>query len=263
MASSIVWILAAMALLAALETWIPLRARRREHRAHLAPNLVLTGITFAFNALLTGGLVAGLAWLEARDLGLLRSLALPAWAATAAAVVALDLATWVAHVSMHKLPLLWRFHRVHHADLELDVTTSFRQHPGETLVRAAFLAAFAAPLGVGAGAFALYRTLSAANALLEHANLRVPRRLDSLLSWAVVTPNMHKVHHSRAPQQTDTNYGNLLPLFDRLGGCFTPSEQGLRVDYGLEGFDAPETQTLPALLLAPFDAPGAEVAAST
>src|SRR5262249_33103618 len=149
-------------------------------------------------------------------------------------------------------------------------TTSIRQHPGETAIRAAFLAAFALPLGVTPGVFALYRSLSALNSALEHSNLRVPRRLDTLLSWLVVTPNAPKGHHSRAPRQTDTNYGNLLSGFDRLGGCFTPSEQGLCVAYGLEGFDVPEAQTTGALLLEPFRsatpsavAAGTEVAAST
>jgi sterol desaturase/sphingolipid hydroxylase (fatty acid hydroxylase superfamily) len=273
MSAQIAWILAGMALLAGVETWIPLRARRRAHRDHLAPNLTLTALTFGTNALLSAALVAGLAALESRELGLLHALGWPAWAAIAAAVIGLDFATWVAHVSMHRVPAFWRCHRVHHADRELDVTTTFRQHPGETLIRAGFLAAFAAPLGVGPAAFAFYRTLSAANALLEHANLRVPRRLDGLLSQAVATPNYHKVHHSRRPQETDTNYGNLLSLFDRLFACFTPSERGLQVEYGLEGFDAPETQTVKALLCAPFrevaeagsasGARGAEVAAST
>ncbi|HXK22094.1 MAG TPA: sterol desaturase family protein [Myxococcota bacterium] len=209
MLTSTAWILAAMALVAALERFVPLHVRARERRAHLVPNLALTAITFAVNALLTAALVTGLAGLESRDLGLLRALALPAWASIAAAIVALDFATWLAHTSMHRVPLFWRFHRVHHADRLVDVTTSIRQHPGETAVRALFLAAFAVPLGVGPATFALYRTLSAANSLLEHANLRVPRRFDSALSLLVVTPNAHKVHHSRRPALTDTNFGNL------------------------------------------------------
>jgi sterol desaturase/sphingolipid hydroxylase (fatty acid hydroxylase superfamily) len=252
MGHSIVWILVAMPLVAALESWIPLQARARERRAHLAPNLALTGITFAVNAVLSAALVMGLAALEARDLGLLPALALPVWAVVATAIVALDLATWLVHYAMHRIALFWRFHRVHHADALVDVTTSLRQHPGETLLRVLFLAAFALPLGIGPGTFALYRTLSAANSLLEHANLRVPRRLDSGLSLLVVTPNAHKVHHSRRPAWTDTNFGNLLSLFDRAAGLFTPSAQGTDVEYGLEGFDDPARQTLAGLLRAPF-----------
>jgi sterol desaturase/sphingolipid hydroxylase (fatty acid hydroxylase superfamily) len=252
MAASIAWILIAMALVAALESWIPLQPRARERRAHLVANLALTGITFALNAVLTAFLVMVLARLEARDLGLLRALALPAWATLATAIAALDLATWLCHYAMHRVPLFWRFHRVHHADPLVDVTTSIRQHPGETVLRALFLAAFAVPLGVGSVAFALYRTLGVTNALLEHANLRVPRRLDSWLSLLVVTPNAHKVHHSRRAVQTDTNFGNLLSLFDRGFGLFTPSAQGIAVECGLDGFDDPAHQTLAALLRAPL-----------
>ena len=252
MSTSTVWILAGMTLLAALETFVPLQARPRERRAHVAPNLALTATTFAVNALLTAALVTALATLESRDLGLLRALALPAWASLAFAIVALDFATWLAHTSMHRVALFWRFHRVHHADPLVDVTTSFRQHPGETVLRALFLAAFAVPLGVGPAAFALYRALSAANAVLEHSNLRVPRRLDSALSLLVVTPNAHKVHHSRRTLETDTNFGNLLSLFDRAAGVFTPSERGLAIEYGLDGFDEPARQTLAALLREPL-----------
>jgi sterol desaturase/sphingolipid hydroxylase (fatty acid hydroxylase superfamily) len=251
--ATIGWILGAMALLAALESWFPLQARRREHRAHLGPNLALTGITFATNLAFNGVMLVWLLWLDARGLGLLHALALPAWAAVALAVVWLDFATYVAHVAMHRFPWLWRFHRVHHSDGAVDVTTSIRQHPGETFIRFAFLAVFAAPLGVGAGMFALYRGLSALNALFEHANLRVPRRLDAVLSLAVVTPLMHKVHHSRKRAETDSNYGNLLSLFDRAFATFTPSERGLQIQYGLAEYDDPTTQTTFALLRAPFE----------
>jgi len=261
MAKSIAWILVAMAFVAALESWIPLHARARARRAHLVPNLALTAITFAVNAALTAVLVIALAWLESRDLGLLRALALPGWASLAVVIVALDFATWLAHTSMHRVPLFWRFHRVHHADPLVDVTTSIRQHPGETVLRALFLGAFAVPLGVAPASFALYRTLSVANSLLEHANLRVARRLDSALSLLVVTPNAHKVHHSRRPAETDTNFGNLLSLFDRLFGVFTPSERGLAIEYGLDGFDDPSRQTTAALLREPFRSAGRESSA--
>jgi sterol desaturase/sphingolipid hydroxylase (fatty acid hydroxylase superfamily) len=98
----------------------------------------------------------------------------------------------------------------------------------------------------------VYRAWSALNGLLEHANVRMPRPLDTLLSFVVVTPNMHKVHHSRRAAETNSNYGNICPLFDRLFGTFTPSAQGVHVVYGLEGFDAPPAQTTAALLALPF-----------
>ena len=246
------WILAAMALVAALEAAIPLRARGRWGRAHLGPNLGLTLLTFVTYALLGGALVAALAWLQALGFGLLPRLALPPTLGVLAAVAALDLSTWAAHATMHARPGFWRFHRVHHSDPAVDVTTTLRQHPGETLIRFAFLFAAAAALGASPAAFAIYRAASALNGLLEHANLRLPPRLDGLLSLVFVTPNMHKVHHSRAQQETDTNYGNLFSIFDRLFSTFTPTRRGLDVVYGLEGFDDPAAQTTLGLLALPL-----------
>jgi sterol desaturase/sphingolipid hydroxylase (fatty acid hydroxylase superfamily) len=265
---SLAAILAAMGAVAVLEAVVPLHARGRWGRLHLGANLALTALAFASYALLGGALVVVLAGLEARGFGLLPWLALPPPLEVFAAVAALDFATWAAHVSMHARPGLWRFHRVHHSDPAVDVTTTLRQHPGETLVRFAFLFAAAAALGASPAAYAIYRAASALNGLLEHANLRVPPRLDALLSLLVVTPHMHKVHHSRAPEETDTNYGNLFSLFDRLFSTFTPSRRGPGVAYGLEGFDEPAEQTTLALLSLPFrdgkaGVPGAAPLAAT
>jgi sterol desaturase/sphingolipid hydroxylase (fatty acid hydroxylase superfamily) len=250
--SSIVVILAAMAALAGLEAAIPLRARGPWSRAHLAPNLALTVITFATNALMSAALVLALAAAEARGLGLLNALALPVWASTLAVVLVLDFAFYVTHVAMHKLPSFWRFHRVHHSDPAVDVTTTIRQHPGEGVIRYAFLAAFALPLGASPAAFAVYRSAVALFGLLEHANLRVPRRLGVLLSLAFTWPDVHKVHHSRDARFTDTNYGNVVSWWDRLFGTFTPAPEGRAVAYGLDGFDEPAAQTTAGLLALPF-----------
>lgn len=246
-------ILAAMGLVAVVERAIPLHARGRWHRDHVGPNLALTFLTFATNMVLNGALLLLLAWLDARGLGLLQWLHLAPVAAGAVAVVALDLSFYAAHVAMHRVPSLWRVHRVHHADPAVDVTTTIRQHPLEGLIRYAFMTACAAGLGVGLGAFAIYRVASALNGLLEHANLRVPRGLDRALALVTTWPNLHKVHHSRRRHETDTNYGNLFSWFDRLFKTFTPSDSGATVDYGLDGFDDPARQTTTALLALPFE----------
>lgn len=245
-------VLAAMALVALLESVIPLRGRGRWSRAHLAPNLALTFLGFATNALLGGALVAALRGIEARGLGLLQLAALPAPARTLVSVLALDLSFYLAHVAMHAVPALWRFHRVHHSDLALDVTTTLRQHPGDALVRYAFLALFACALGAAPGAFAIYRLASALSGLLEHSDLALPARLDGALSLVFTWPHMHKVHHSRDVRFTDSNYGNLVSWWDRLFSTFTPSRHGTRVDYGLDGFDAADQQTTTGLLAMPF-----------
>jgi sterol desaturase/sphingolipid hydroxylase (fatty acid hydroxylase superfamily) len=153
---------------------------------------------------------------------------------------------------MHKLPALWRYHSVHHSDPAVDVTTTVRQHPGESLIRYAFLGAFAIALGPGPAAFGIYRAWSALNGLFEHANVRMPLWLDWLLSLVTTWPHMHKIHHSRRPEQTDTNYGNIFSLWDRLFATFTPSRQGTDVHYGLDGLDDPAIQTTAGLLALPF-----------
>jgi sterol desaturase/sphingolipid hydroxylase (fatty acid hydroxylase superfamily) len=114
------------------------------------------------------------------------------------------------------------------------------------------MAAFACALGASPAAFAVYRAWSALNGLLEHANVRVPAWLDRGLSLVTTWPNMHKVHHSRIASETNTNYGNITSLFDRLFGTFTPSEHGASVVYGLDGCDDPARQTTAALLALPF-----------
>ncbi len=245
-------IVAAMLAVSLIETAIPLHARDTRNKNHLGPNLTLTLITFATNAVLNVALVITVVWLQSNRFGLLPLLALPPLAAAALAVVTLDFSFYVAHVAMHKIPAFWRFHRVHHCDPVVDVTTAIRQHPGEGLIRYAFIGAFAVALGPSPGAFAVYRAWSALNALLEHANLRAPLWLDRALSLVTTWPHMHKIHHSRISAETDTNYGNIFSWFDRLFSTFTPSSRGVNVVYGLDGFDDPATQTTAGLLAVPF-----------
>jgi sterol desaturase/sphingolipid hydroxylase (fatty acid hydroxylase superfamily) len=212
-------IVGAMLVVSLIETAIPLHARGTWNRDHLGPNLALTFITFATNAFLNAALLMTVAWMHSNGLGLLPLLALPPLAAAAIAIVTLDFSFYVAHVAMHKIPAFWRFHRVHHCDPVVDVTTTIRQHPGESVIRYAFMGAFAIALGPTPTAFAVYRVWSALNGLLEHANMRAPLWLDRMLVLVTTWPHMHKVHHSRTQPQTDTNYGNLFSLWDRLSSA--------------------------------------------
>jgi sterol desaturase/sphingolipid hydroxylase (fatty acid hydroxylase superfamily) len=252
--TTVLIILSSMALVALVELAIPLHARGRFGRAHLGPNLALTFITFATNAAFNVALVATLFWLQAHGLGLLNAIVLPAFLGVAIILLVLDFSFYVAHIAMHRIPAFWRFHAVHHSDPEVDVTTTIRQHPGESVIRYVFMAVFAFALGAGPLAFAAYRLASALNGLLEHANLRAPLWLDRGLSLVTTWPHMHKLHHSRVAAQTDTNYGNLFSFWDRAFGTFTPSRYGANVSYGLDGLDDPATQTTSGLLALPFRA---------
>jgi sterol desaturase/sphingolipid hydroxylase (fatty acid hydroxylase superfamily) len=245
-------IVVAMVVLSLIEALIPLRARGPWNRRHLSANLGLTVVTFATNLLLNIPVLIGLFWLQARGWGLFNVLDLPPLVELGGAVVILDFAWYVTHVSMHRTAGLWRFHAVHHSDLAVDVTTTIRQHPGESLIRYAFLAAFAFSAGASPAGFAVYRLWSAVHGLFEHANLKLPQWLDTAITWLFSSPNMHKVHHSRDQRLTDRNYGNIFSTWDRLFGSFTPARFGLEVDYGLDGEDAPDRQTLIGQLALPF-----------
>jgi sterol desaturase/sphingolipid hydroxylase (fatty acid hydroxylase superfamily) len=241
-----------MAIVAWLETILPLHVGARASRSHLLPNLALTFLAFGTNVFLNAAVVWTLMLLPALHFGVLNQFSLPPFAALVVTLLVLDFSFYVAHVAMHKIPAFWRFHLVHHCDPSVDVTTTIRQHPGEGVIRYVFMAGFAFALGAGPVAFAVYRAASALSGLLEHANLRFPLWADRLLSIVTTWPHMHKVHHSRRPQETDSNYGNLFSFWDRIFSTFTPSSRGTDIHYGIEGLDDPHTQTTRGLLWLPF-----------
>ena len=247
---SLIVLLALMAALVAVESWIPLRQQRQPGRR--TTNLALAALYFVLNFALTAGALVLAAAMAQQQGGMLRELQLgPAWSFVLGVVV-LDFSAYVVHVLMHKVPWFWRFHRVHHSDTEVDVTTAFRQHPLEGMLRFVFTFAPAVLLGVSPTATAAYRLASGINALFEHANIRVAATVDRALCWLIVTPHMHKIHHSRLPAETDSNYGNLFPLFDRLCGTFTPTRCAAGVRYGLDEFAAVAKLRLTDLLALPW-----------
>jgi sterol desaturase/sphingolipid hydroxylase (fatty acid hydroxylase superfamily) len=160
----------------------------------------------------------------------------------ALAIVLLDFTGYAAHVLMHKVGALWRLHVVHHSDVMVDVTTGLRQHPFEAVIRFAFTAVPVMALGIPPESAALYRLLSGANAFLEHANMTLPRWLEPTVRAVFVTPAMHKVHHSRFQPETDSNYGNIFSIFDRLARTYrspvATRQPADAIDYGLDSFPA-------------------------
>lgn len=238
------------ALLWALESIIPLYRFRYSRVRHAMPNVALTLILVITNLCLS----FFSAWLAAFSVrnGLFAFLGLPSWAQIIFGVLALDLFAYLAHVLLHKSWLGWQFHRVHHSEKAVDVTTAFRQHPGESVWRILWQLAAIVVFGIPLWVVVVYLILSGLNAELEHANIRLNLRVDRLLRLLVVTPNMHKVHHSRDQRETDSNYSNIFSLWDRLFGTYTSSIDFRRLNYGLEGFDGKERQTLSGLLKMPF-----------
>lgn len=240
------------ALLWTLESIVPLYKYGRDRTPHAFPNVVLALLLVLTNLALSAGTARLAVFGDSHRVGLLHLLELPPLTKLILGVAALDFFGYLAHLLLHKSRLGWRFHRVHHSESAVDVTTAFRQHPGETVWRILWQMAAVVLFGLPLWVVVIYLTLSGLNAQLEHANIRLNDRVDGLLRLLVVTPNMHKTHHSRLRKETDSNYSNIFSLWDRLCGTYTPRVNFEELRYGLKGFDDADKQTLRSLLKMPF-----------
>lgn len=225
-------VFAAMSL---LEHVLPRRRRERPRLRRWPTNLGIVGcgiaavsLLAAFGRLLALPLVAVAAagFAESRGIGLLNLLAWPRWLELLLAVVVLDFAIWLQHVASHKVPMLWRFHRMHHADPEFDVTTALRFHPAEIALSMLYKVVWVLVLGPSVVAVIVFEVLLNACAMFNHGNVRLPAGLDRVLRLAVVTPDMHRVHHSIHQREHDTNYGFNLSIWDRMLSTYTRTPSG-------------------------------------
>jgi sterol desaturase/sphingolipid hydroxylase (fatty acid hydroxylase superfamily) len=253
------------ALVALWEALAPRRTPRFGRRSRWPHNLGLLALDALLVRLLAPAAAIAVALAaERQGWGLLNLLDLPAWARVVAAVIALDLAIYLQHVLFHAVPALWRLHRVHHADPDFDVTTGTRFHPLEIVLSLAIKCAAVAALGAPALAVLIFEVLLNATAMFNHANARLPAALDRSLRWLVVTPDMHRVHHSTVPQETNSNFGFNLPWWDRLFGTYRaqPAEGHAAMRIGVAGLQGREELTLARLLTQPFrrPAPSADTA---
>jgi sterol desaturase/sphingolipid hydroxylase (fatty acid hydroxylase superfamily) len=191
---------------------------------------------------------------EARGWGLLQVMALPAWQTIPLSVVALDLAIYLQHVLFHAVPALWRLHRMHHADQDIDVTTGIRFHPVEILLSMGIKLGVVAALGTPAVAVLVFEVLLNATSMFNHSNVRMPLWLDRILRWVVVTPDMHRVHHSIVRRETNSNFGFNLPWWDRLFGTYRdqPAAGHDDMTIGITQFREPGEQRLDRMLTQPF-----------
>ena len=214
------------ALFAGLEALAPRRDRRLTRGRRWPTNLMIT----LLNTLALRGLAVALPLLaigaamdaQAQGWGLFNRLDWPAWVELVLAVLILDLAIWAQHLVTHKVPFLWRFHRVHHADRDMDVTTGFRFHPVEILASMGLKIGLVYLLGPSALAVLLFEILLSGTALFNHSNLALPGGLDRVLRLVLVTPDMHRVHHSVHREEHDSNYGFCLSVWDRIFGTHVP-----------------------------------------
>ncbi len=199
--------------------------------------------------------VAAAALAAERGWGLFNALSfVPEWLAVLVAIIVLDLAIYTQHVVFHKAPLLWRLHRVHHTDVDLDVTSGVRFHPIEIALSLMIKIAVIVALGAPAVAVIAFEVLLNAAALFNHGNVRIPPRVDRVLRRVIVTPDMHRVHHSIHRDETDSNFGFCLALWDRLFGTYRdqPRDGHAGMTIGLAAFRSSRQRWLPRLLVQPF-----------
>jgi sterol desaturase/sphingolipid hydroxylase (fatty acid hydroxylase superfamily) len=187
--------------------------------------------------------------------GLMNHFQMPLWMAVPLAIVALDFVIWLQHVMVHAVPALWRLHRVHHADLDFDVTTGTRFHPIEIALSMLIKSAAIAVLGPPVVAVVIFEVLLNVTAMFNHGNVRLPVALDRVLRWFVVTPDMHRVHHSIEDDETNSNFGFNLPWWDGLFGTYRaqPRAGHDAMTIGIHGHSDPrEVARLDGMLALPF-----------
>lgn len=210
--------------------------------------------TMAVRFLIPIPAVALAAMAETNGWGLLNNMDLPLWLSITAGVLALDLIIYLQHVMFHAVPVLWRLHMMHHADLDYDVTTGLRFHPLEILISMAIKFSAIAVLGPSPLTVILFEIILNATAMFNHGNIRLPLGIDKVLRLLVVTPDMHRVHHSVTIRETNSNFGFNFPWWDRLFGTYRPQpvagHEGMTI--GLAQFRDAKKLTLPWMLALPF-----------
>lgn len=258
---AVVRMAAFFAVLLAMAGWEVVAPRRRREIPRLlrwTNNLAVVVIDTALVRLSFPVLAVGLALVaQERQWGLLHIVELPAWLSVVIAVMVLDLAIYLQHVMFHAVPAFWRLHRMHHADLEFDVTTGLRFHPVEILLSMAIKLAVVAALGPPAVAVLLFEVLLNGTSMFNHGNVRIPLSLDRVLRWIVVTPDMHRVHHSIRPEETNSNFGFNLPWWDRLLGTYRaqPAAGHDAMTIGIEQFRTRRDLWLDRMLVQPVRGP--------
>jgi len=244
-----------LAVVGVWEVIAPRRALTDSKGRRWFANLSLVAIDTAVVRFLLPILPVGLALLaQERGWGVLNMVILPNWIKVALAVVALDFIIYLQHALFHFIPILWRLHRMHHTDLDIDVTTGNRFHPIEIAISVGIKLAALALIGPPVVAVVVFEVVLNATSQFNHGNILIPEAVDRLLRLVVVTPDMHRVHHSVIPRETNCNFGFNLPWWDRLCGTYRPQpEQGhTRMSIGLKEFRDSSKLTLPQLLLQPF-----------
>ena len=237
------------------EVWAPRRPQRIGRARRWPGNLGVVVLDTIILRIIFPTAAVGMALIaKAHGFGLFNAVELPRLVAILASVILLDLAIYLQHVLFHAVPVLWRLHRMHHADLEFDVTTGVRFHPFEILLSMVIKLVVVAALGAPALAVLVFEVLLNATSMFNHGNVRLPAALDRVMRWIIVTPEMHRVHHSIAPRETNSNFGFNLPWWDRWFGTYRaePAAGHENMTIGIEQFRDPRELRLDRMLAQPF-----------
>ncbi len=243
------------AAVAICETLAPRRRRSLTRFARWPSNIGVVAVNTLVVRLVFPTAAVGLALLgEARGWGLLNLIDAPFWLSVIISVVVLDCVIYLQHVMVHAVPALWRLHRMHHADQDFDVTTGARFHPIEIVLSMVIKLAAGAALGPPALGVLIFEVLLNATSMFNHGNWKIPLGVDRVLRLIVVTPDMHRVHHSIVPRETNSNFGFNLPWWDRLFGTYRdqPAAGHEAMTIGIEQFREPADQRLDKMLIQPF-----------
>ncbi|MGO4289189.1 sterol desaturase family protein [Chitinophaga sp. RAB17] len=221
---------------------------------HAGTNLFFTLTTVIVNTGLAFLIVKASQWTSANRFGLLYLTQLPLWLHTILALLMLDfIGAWLIHWVQHKTGWMWQFHKIHHIDTQIDATTALRHHPVESLFRVIALFIAIVAMGVPFWMVMFYQSVSALMSQFNHANIHLPKWLDNALSWVIVSPDMHKVHHSHYQPETDANYANIFSIWDRLFGTFVKVPDTLAIRYGLDEYQDARYQEIGTLLKVPWE----------
>lgn len=247
-----------LAVMAAWEVAAPRRRREIPRLLRWTNNLGVVVVDTILLRLAFPLVAVGLAVLaEERGWGLFNVIAAPGWLAFLVSVLVLDFVIYLQHVMFHAVPAFWRLHRMHHADLEFDVTTGLRFHPVEILLSMGLKLAVVVALGPPAAAVLVFEVLLNGTSMFNHGNIRISPRLDRVLRWFVVTPDMHRVHHSIHRNETNSNFGFNLPWWDRLLGTYRaqPRDGHEGMTIGIEQFRTRRDLWLDRMLIQPLRGP--------
>ncbi|WP_299002589.1 sterol desaturase family protein [uncultured Tenacibaculum sp.] len=237
-----------------LEGAVPLFNFKYNKWKHAWPNLFFTATTVIINFVLAFLLLKTADWVQATDFGLINWLPeMPLWLYVLLGVLFLDFfGAYLAHLVEHKVKPLWMVHLVHHSDHKVDTTTANRHHPIESVIRFTFTLLGVFLVGTPIGVIMLYQSMSLVFTQLTHANIKMPKKLDKALSYVIVSPDMHKVHHHNLLPYTDSNYGNIFSIWDRLLGTYMELDRE-KIVYGVDTFpDEEKNSSLKELLKQPF-----------